>query len=212
MYLALNTGSMFYQSPTSRLVYLPIHKNASTTFVRFFQRAGWVKVDKPKHNAIIFSHIQNPWQRYIKGVTELAWNMNERSFKNVRQMPFFKTAMLDLHLLPISIIANEYLDRIHFIPIDASIDSIVLTNQFFELHNCTLRVSNIDNLHIANLKKQAYKKEVEAWVAAKHLHRQHVKLLLKEDFKLYQSVLNELHSPAPVSWWASLLKRMRMPE
>jgi hypothetical protein len=206
--------TMFYKCPTKPLGYIPIHKNASTTFVTFFQREGWVwSDDQALLNKIqLFSHIQSPWRRYIKGVTELAWNTNERNFKAVRQMPFFKNAMLDGHLLPISIITHGITDKIHFIPIDIEVDSITLTNQFLKQHRCKSEISRRDNQHQSSLKKQLYQKEVETWINAKHLYSKQVKLILKDDFALYQSVL-DIHSAAlPVSWWRTFLNRIWISE
>lgn len=202
---------MFYADPHTKLGYIPIHKNASSTFINLFQRNRWHRfnLDKIQSNDILFSHIQNPWQRYIKGLTEMAWLDNERSFTIVRRKSYFKAALLNPHIMPISIMTHGYTDRIHFIPIDFEVSAVDLTNQFLEQHKSKLRTTEIDRLHSANLKKQAYKKEVETWVNTKHPYSKQVKLLLTEDFKLYRDALDHYKNPViPQSWFHRSLKRI----
>ena len=95
---------MYYRDPNSRLGYIPINKNASSTFSAFVQKQGWQRIDGEfEPDVKLFAHIQNPWKRFVNGMAQLAWINNERKFSAVAKGPFFKMALLDPHIMPISI-------------------------------------------------------------------------------------------------------------
>lgn len=174
---------MFYRDPNSNLCYFPIQKNASTTFQTFFQSNGWQVVDKETAvKCQLFSHIQDPWTRYVKGMTELAYNQNERSFNSVKTT-FWKDVILDPHITPIVSLTHGFTELIDFIPIDLDISSTDLTNDYLAEHKCNLRITKKDNRYVSTSKKLVYKKQVEKFLIERNLKR--VLPLLEEDINLY---------------------------
>lgn len=200
---------MYYRDPNSNLAYLPIHKNASTTFSHLVQRAGWKQVHKDvlDPDVILWGHIQNPWTRYVKGMAQVAWLNNERSFTVVRQQPFFKMAFLNPHLLPISVLYPHFCNDMKFIPMDATIHCNQLTNEFLEEHGSELRVSNRDMAHVASTNKNLYQKEVSTWMESNYPYKKIVLELHARDFELYRQSMTPF-IPAEPNWLQKFLKRI----
>jgi hypothetical protein len=104
------------------LVYIPVFKNASTTYSNFFQSIGWVpwlvdhinwKIDT------IFAHISDPYQRHIKGLVEF---LASRDLLNHLDSPEFlklvSHGFFDQHSYPLHMMFGSNVEDILWIPCD----------------------------------------------------------------------------------------------
>lgn len=149
-------------------VYLPTQKNASTFYRRCFIAMGWETVifEDVKSNTDIkfFSYIQNPDVRHTKGIAELIKMLHgrERRYPRlIKKLPYDFLATIicsggfDGHSMPITYFWQEVLDRIHWIPIDLtvdgqSVDSETLTNDYLAEHDLPLLQTDGIDRHASN--------------------------------------------------------------
>jgi len=88
-----------------KLAYVPIAKNASTTFTRVFKSIGWEKtqLDLLDDSHEVFGHIQDPLERHLKGtVTFLIQHRLEHLIDDPAWQRIWATAVMDLHGYPIT--------------------------------------------------------------------------------------------------------------
>lgn len=108
------------------LVYVQTFKAASTYYVSTLQRNGWQKTDLNSvdwANDKVFGFIMDPVQRYLKALTEDAYNKPMISIVNsVLQCTPQHVCLLTLHALPLSLVLGDLIYHIHWIPIDTDLD------------------------------------------------------------------------------------------
>lgn len=168
-----------------KIAYFPVNKNASTTYGTFFKSLGWASVSAEKKifdEFTVFSHIQHPWTRYVKGICQLAHYEYHKNYQGALRDPKFKKHFIDPHLLPISVL-TPYYNQIHFIPIDTNLNSIKLTNDFLEMHNSDIRLTNKNIRHQATDLKKIYYTEFDKLLQQ---NRQLVDRLYATDYQLYR--------------------------
>lgn len=119
----MNFREYFFVQPDKKLVYFPINKNASTTFIQYFKKKPeWIYTDvwESDYNSYVwFSHIQNPHTRYIKGVSEVIYQNRLLSYLN--QSPinqFILRIYYDKHVISISDIFGDAVQCVNFIPME----------------------------------------------------------------------------------------------
>lgn len=194
-------------------VYLPTLKNANTFYKNCFISLNWKKVSfdsvKFDDNVNFFSYIQNPEVRHAKGVAEflslISVEYSDRFPKLMQQMETHYLAEIlsigcyDNHSLPITFIWREVLDKIHWIPLDLTIN-----DQFFASEDLTRRylaqnnipfLDNFDNFYRnpsnATLKKwhgiiMKHKKNLASLDAVNNA----VYTYLNDDVVLYHRVID----------------------
>jgi hypothetical protein len=189
VFMLINT-IMYYCDPDSLLAWLPVYKNASTTMGGVMQTNGWhLTSPAPGPDIQLFGIIQNPWRRFSKGIAELAWTANERSFEQARRSPYFRMAFFDLHLLPISVQYPEYIDRVHWIPMDSPVPVNQLLNEYFEQHGSKTRITDRDIKHRSSPRKLVYQSEVDTYLMTQYPYRIYVNELNKTDFGMWRDSL-----------------------
>ncbi len=169
---------MFYRDPTSDLVWAHVPKNMSTTMGNVVSTYRWERFEHfglvPKH-LHVFCIIQNPWTRFSKGMAELAWTKDERSFERARKDRFWRMAFFDSHLLPISVQIPEALPYLHYVPMDAPTrQADDLLNELFVAHGSSTRITANLHKHVSNERKRKYQVEVSAWLREKYPYRAQV--------------------------------------
>ena len=169
----------------------------------------WEQIPKfelvPKH-LHIFCIIQNPWKRFAKGIAEIAWQTNERSFDVVRRTPYFQMSFMNNHVLPISALYPAAPPYMNYVAMDhpeyAAIDVL---NGLFEKHNSTTRIESHQNKHVASKRKKAYQLEVEQWLVSKYPYRSQVDLFNQHDYRHWRAALAALDPVvAPRTWTQNL--------
>jgi len=200
---------MFYRDPNNRLGYMPVPKNASSTHSAFFQKNGWTREDEFDKHVDLFSHIQDPWKRFKKGMAQLAWINNERNFTAVRKGPFFKMIFFNPHIMPISMQFSEVVDRVHFIPIDSRHSTEELTNHWLREKGVDLEISRNDRKHEANVRKRAYQVETDEYFETHYSYKRYVLELHERDFELWRAAHRYYELPEPkTNWLQKFLKRI----
>ena len=105
------------------LVYVPITKNASTSYTHFFKNLlGWGSIqtdsiDWDKQH--VFAHIMHPYKRHLKGTVQALYQYD--LFDIVDDPRFLKllgTAVFDLHSYPLSTVFAEKMMLIDWIMLD----------------------------------------------------------------------------------------------
>jgi hypothetical protein len=148
-------------------VYIPILKNASTTYNHFFREMGWIEVTMHKilenKNLKLFSYIQNPDIRHTKAICQWLITNDGLDYldnrKHRKLMCIVCSTILDTHSLPIAITHFDILDRINWIPLDFNlINSNELTNLFFKENNLDFKINDSYNRHLGTEKIEFYKK------------------------------------------------------
>lgn len=140
-------------------VYMPVLKNASSTYIKFFKNSGWetckVKDIIDDSNLNLFGHIQNPDIRHTKGIAETL------NLRNVTELLFLKkvatllsSGIFDLHTFPLDFIYGDLVSKIHWIPMDLKIKdkeipSNYLTNLYFQDHSLPFRIPDSERQHVA---------------------------------------------------------------
>lgn len=107
------------------LVYLPVAKNASTYYSDVFGKSGWTEDDSANINFDqdhVFSHIQHPDIRHIKGTIEA---LHQNHLFYLLDSPGFAkllaVAVLDLHSYPlVTSLGEDWCYKIDWIPLDLS--------------------------------------------------------------------------------------------
>lgn len=113
--------SVFFHSE-SGLCYLPIPKNASTTFETFFKQQKWEEIlledfDRSQVKTY-FCYIRNPQVRLIKGIAQLLYN-KAYLVDDENAMYFILLACYEHHITPVSeLIRDIPTEDILFIPLD----------------------------------------------------------------------------------------------
>ena len=187
--------------------YIPINKNAQTTYRKFFTSNGWNLeeiVMSSSTNLILFAHIQDPLIRYSKGMAELGYHKGTANSKNNF---FFQRIFWDNHLLPINILLGDFADKTHFIPIDHSISCNELTNNYFKYHDIDLEITDNDNKNISDKKKRQYQQEID--VLFKELFnkdmRGYFNRLYQKDTVYHHEALQKAtlgnYKSRPLPWW-----------
>lgn len=204
---------MFYRDLTSDLVWTVVPKNMSSTMSSLTQKQGWQRITKfelvPKH-CHIFCLIQNPWNRFCKGMAENAYIVNERSFEQVRKGGYYKMSFMNSHLLPISAQYPDAMPYMQYVAMDHPDHPVTdLLNDMFERHNSTTRLLAKDNKHVSNSKKKAYQTEVKKWLTESYPYRKQVDHFNAEDFQNWRAALRSLDPQVEQqTWFQKLLKRM----
>ena len=201
---------MYYRDPNSDLVWAQVQKNMSSTMTGLITNNAWKPVTTPTDDLHVFCIVQNPWRRFCKGMAEIAWLNNERSFEQVRKGPFFKTAFMDQHLLPISIQYAETFDQLYAIPMDSQDHDVNdLLNNLFELHGSKTRITVRDTIHKSNSRKLLYQAKVQEWLETDYPYRKEVMRLYQDDYDLWDWA-NAALLPQVVetTWLQRFLKRI----
>lgn len=182
---------------TAKVAYFPVNKNASSTYGTFFKSLGWIDINPEKKifdEFTVFSHIQHPWTRYIKGVCQLAHYEYHKNHQGALRDAKFSKYLIDPHLLPISAL-TPYYEQIHFIPIDINVNSVKLTNDFLEKHNIEHRLTDQHIRNQADSLKKIYHKNFDELLQKNRLI---VDRIYATDYELYKSTVDYYTKPVEI--------------
>lgn len=122
------------------LVYIPLNKHASTSFVYLFRdKLGWQTdfvsaIDWQKD--CVFAHMMHPAERHLRGVTEAIGQY--RLFDLLDHSGFCKllgTAFFDIHSYPLSVCLGSNVLKIDWLVLDHhSVQSDDITKKFLQHH------------------------------------------------------------------------------
>jgi hypothetical protein len=145
------------------VAYVPIWKNATTTFESVIERSpNWKKVPIESLNDSyqMFGHLRDPRERHFKGLTQyIVGNNLEHLLDEPMCKKIFSTAILDAHSYPISSMLGARATRVKWIPMAQGIDTIALTNKYLkskgiEMDFSTKNQSNSHHIQVYDKLKQ----------------------------------------------------------
>lgn len=128
------------------LAYLPITKNASTTFTDFFRSRDWVQsqLDFLPRGTKIFGHFRNPIERHFKGTAEfLIQNKLEHLVDDPAWQKIYTHSVMDMHSMPITWALGERYKLIHWIPIHKQIPTLLLTQKWLNANGFECNIENL---------------------------------------------------------------------
>ena len=143
--------------------YVPVTKNASTTFTRLFADMGWTQtqLDLIDPTIEIFGHFRNPIERHFRGTAEfLVQNSILHLVEDPRWQQVWVRAVMDIHSYPVTWAMGEHVRRCHWIPMAKQLDVDLLTRKHLSRYD--IKIPKISWLNESNLdKKRLYNRLVE---------------------------------------------------
>lgn len=139
------------------LVYIPITKCASTTYIKFFQEClGWESIDSDTidwENDHVFSHIIHPAERHLKGTATALLNLGISDLIDHPQFSkLFATAVFDLHSYPYTATFGlEHAYKIDWLPLDHhSVSGNRFTKKFLQDNGVNTEGIDIPSLNVSH--------------------------------------------------------------
>jgi len=161
----MNFNEHFFVHHDKHLVFFPINKNASTTFIQFFKKKSeWEHTNQMTNDLYsyhMFAHIQNPKLRYIKGIAELldttkSVSMLTSSPGNLLALRLYH----DKHLISISDMFGDLVETINFIPIEGN--SSVVIYDFLRVFDIDYpELLNHRNSNVSNERKKEIHRKID---------------------------------------------------
>jgi hypothetical protein len=131
--------------------WLPMPKNASTSFEYYFAENKWEASNdvKYKNNTVFFAFIQDPYNRHTAGIVEdlgMAGKISLLDDNYIRTI--LSTGVIGKHSMPLNFIQElEIIEKIIWIPIDLAylhpkLEFSILLNQFFSENHLPFTFNN----------------------------------------------------------------------
>lgn len=121
--------------------YVPIPKNASTTYTRLFADLGWTRtqLDQVDPDIEIFGHFRDPITRHFSGTVEF---LCQNHITHLAEDPVWQQvwvkAVMDIHGYPITWSMGPRAQRCHWIPMHQRLDVDALTRRYLAQHGIVL--------------------------------------------------------------------------
>ena len=190
-----------YVYPYKPLAYLPITKNASSTFTSVFRARGWKlqQLDQLDDSYQVFGHFRDPIDRHFKGTAEfLSANNLAHMIRDPDWQKIWMSAVMDIHSYPITWALGPRADKIHWIPISRKISTNYLTHRYLLSHNIDANLLNTIWHNESTIEKQ------QLYLELRRLHNQaphnHLAFFYDSDIILWNKIMpytdedNVLHS------------------
>ncbi len=117
-----------------KIAYLPINKNASSTFSNVFSpERGWsiTQLDLLDDSYEIFSHFRDPIDRHFKGTVEFLIQQNlTHLIDDPDWQKVWVRSVMDRHSYPLTWALGNYASKIHWIPIHKLLPTNLLTHKY----------------------------------------------------------------------------------
>ena len=189
------------------LVYIRIHKCASTYYKNLLLASGWQPIrysDIDWTHDHVFGFIMEPMLRRAKGLVEDIATITNNRYSTVTDLgsEFFKgVAVIGVHTLPISSILGERMNQVDWIPLYQTVDSESLLKRLLDTHDVKLAWDGPIPRHESDHDKRFLIEKVKVWSSdASYV----VYKTLAHDIELYNQVIarSNLHGQtwAETSW------------
>jgi uncharacterized protein YqgV (UPF0045/DUF77 family) len=178
------------------MVYIPIQRNASRNYRKFFEEKDWQPISldeiRQRPDLKLFGFIQNPDVRHTKGVAMWLMSTENDHYLHTDDEKLALTicsGVYDEHTYPISHLLGDLIDRVFWIPLDTDQSSNVLLNQYFKDNGSDLRIdlNARENVAISRL-KQNYERINQLKEKYRDIIETGLYSLYKHDRKLYKKV------------------------
>ena len=122
----------------NQLGYVPITKNASTTWVSVFKQLGWQRTQLDQLDATIpiFGHLRDPIQRHFAGTAEfLMQNHIPHLVDDPVWQQVWARSVMDMHSYPVTWAMGKHAQRCHWIPMHHRLDTDGMTRRYLATHH-----------------------------------------------------------------------------
>ena len=142
----------------NHLGYVPITKNASTSWVRVFADLGWqlTQLDLIDPVIPIFGHFRDPIERHFAGTAEfLCQNGIPQLVDDPVWQQVWIKGVMDMHSYPVTWAMGEHAQRCHWIPMHHRLDTDGLTRSYLATHH--IHIDHVPRLNESEpFKRQLY--------------------------------------------------------
>jgi hypothetical protein len=185
----------------NNLAYVPLAKCASSYYISFFKNNGWEETTLGKigNNVHLFGLMMDPSVRWIKGLTQFLSNMfglddiSDQMLEKIMQ----EIVTPDVHTISYRTYLGNYLEKIHWIPMDLpdqQIKTHIINFCKGHGHDINLPINN-DRIHTSSNKKLALFNKIKS-LHTKNFNANNslgtaflVQLLLADDIKFYRKLV-----------------------
>jgi len=180
------------------LVYIPIYKNAATTYTILFESMNWQPmlsehIDWDSHT--VFAHITDPYQRHLKGTTQFLFQydleslVHDQRFNRLLAAGFF-----DQHTYPLSVMFGDRMNKINWLPIDSErMDGNTVTSKFLKQHGIDVAPAQIPQLNPSGPNKKNLLKQIQKIAEELDYKNDGLFFLLDNDNIVYKQSINNLY-------------------
>lgn len=187
----------------SKLCYVPINKNASSSYIQFFADQGWKEIDQTKVKRVkaYFGHIQDPSIRLYKGIAEIA------SLKPILLSKYSDVLLRVYHDNHVKSIVDQAGNiGVNWIPIDGEKSSEELTEEFLNKNGCKIKIPPFRK-NVSDKRKKKIQERVKELYQINEggspLFHEIMKIY-QRDVELWQEALNS--KPKRISFWKRLFR------
>lgn len=149
-----------YVYPYKSVAYLPLTKNASTTFTSVFKSRGWKlqQLDQLDDSYQVFGHFRDPIDRHFKGTVEFLIKQNlTYLIDDPDWQKIWVRSVMDLHSYPLTWTLGSHVSKIHWIPIHKSLPTNLLTHKYLMARGIDMGLLNCIWINeSSNFKKHLY--------------------------------------------------------
>lgn len=203
----------FFVNKSKKVVFFPINKNASTTYIQYFKKkTEWLHTDvfcTEYNDYVWFAHIQNPRTRYIKGIAEIIYQNKLQEYLNTPPLNEFLIRIYhDKHAIPIDHMFGDAVRCINFIPIEGN--SNKRTYDFL----CQMGIDYPDLLTFKPMNKsdssrRAIQQKISDLISnrnkAKSAYEHYIKPFYENDNELWKLSQNKTEYPYTITYTELLI-------
>lgn len=178
------------------LHFFPVAKCASTYYEKTLGDLGWhmnigIRASLNASNAVRIGLMMDPVKRWLKGVTEFYWRFDLHKQPNIDAM--IRSSLIpDTHALPLSVIFNQRLHLVNWIPMDHLSDDGIrqCLMAFFQLHGKNIVLTLGDQkIYESNDEKQEFFCRVKKIFLSDYHLEAYLYNLLANDIRFYQNLV-----------------------
>jgi hypothetical protein len=180
------------------LVYIPIYKNAATSYeILFGTILNWKiilteTIDWNEDN--VFAHITHPYTRHLKGTTQFLWQHELTSvIDDPRFNRFLISGYFDHHSYPLTQMFGDKIWKINWLPLDhPTISGDTITCSFLKNQGIDLFENQIPHANVSVPEKKLLFDRIKTLCEKTNYTNDGLFFLLDDDLLLYKHVLNNL--------------------
>lgn len=180
------------------LVYIPIYKNAASSYENFFgEILGWEVMSTENINwkvDTVFAHIREPYDRHLRGTAQFLYQYHLTSIlEDDRFSRIVSMGYLDHHSYPITVMFKQNSYDIQWLPLDhPHISGDSITCAFLRKHGIDIKPAQIPKLNKGSEEKINLYKRIKIICEQNNYKNNGLFFLLNDDLLLYNQVINGL--------------------
>lgn len=182
-----------------QLVYIPIYKNAASSYEKLFgeilkwQVIGTEELDPI--NDTIFAHISNPYHRHLRGTAQfLVQNELEELIDDPRFEKIMTSGYLDQHAYPLIVMFGDLVHKITWLPLDhPKFTGDAITVWFLRQHSVYYPVDQIPHENIGSDNHRRILARLKKIFHDNNGHNSGLFFLLDGDMGLYNNAVNRIY-------------------